>query len=66
MIGEVPSMEKPRRGGIPVEQLIEQGRARGVDPDYQAWNTAAPPVPYDDAPPLAWLADATRRAGERA
>ena len=55
VIGDTPAMAKPRRGGVPVERLIEQGRARGRDTEYQAWNAAGPAVPYVDTAPLAWL-----------
>ena len=47
-------MPRPRRAGTPLDRQIEQGRARGADPDHRAWNAAAPPLPYDPPASLVW------------
>ena len=47
-------LPRPRLAGLPVEQQIDLGLARGADPDYLAWNVAGPVIPLPGEPQLAW------------
>jgi crotonobetainyl-CoA:carnitine CoA-transferase CaiB-like acyl-CoA transferase len=45
---------RPPAPGVPIEQAIELGIARGRDPAYRQWNEAGPVVPFPGPLPFTW------------
>lgn len=62
VVADTPTaLARPVVAGLPLEATIALGLARGLDPEYRAWNEAGPAVPFLTAPPLSWGAAARER-----
>jgi len=47
-------LARPPVAGLPIEQAIDLGISRGLDPDYLAWNHAGPVTPLPKSIPFKW------------